>query len=197
MQDEGYLYSKYAGAFSNPVKIDSCAKLRADKWKVCHPTGDTNPTPSCSLDMDIHTLQEIYNSHLSCYTYRKLENESKCFLSADPGHIKAQEVELSLANSCLEILKLKLQYKLEEHVVESRVLDKGEPRVLDQREPRILDQREPSVSDKQEPDQEEPGSDSKPVFHKKEQTSSWNNVLRIALIIFAVILLFLFIFYVL
>lgn len=180
MQDEGYLYSKYAGAFSNPVKIDSCAKLRADKWKVCHPTGDTNPTPSCSLDMDIHTLQEIYNSHLSCYTYRKLENESKCFLTADPGHIKAQEVELSLANSCLEILKLKLQNKIEQHVVEPLVLDKQDSR----------------VSDKQEPDQE-PGSDSKPVFHKKEQTSSWNNVLRIALIIFAVILLFLFIFYVL
>ena len=189
MQDEGYLYSKYAGAFSNPVKIDSCAKLRADKWKVCHPTGDTNPTPSCSLDMDIHTLQEIYNSHFSCYTYRKLENESKCFLTSDPGHIKAKEVELSLANSCLEILKLKLQNKIEKHVVEPRVLDKQESRVLYKQESR--------VSYKKEPEQEEPGSDSKPVFHKKEQTSSWNNVLRIALIIFAVILLFLFIFYVL
>lgn len=196
MQDEGYLYSKYAGAFSNPVKIDSCAKLRADKWKVCHPTGDTNPTPSCSLDMDIHTLQEIYNSHLSCYTYRKLENESKCFLTADPGHIKAQEVELSLANSCLEILKLKLQNKIEQHVVEPLVLDNQEQSVIYKKEPLVLDKQESRVSDKQEPDQE-PGSDSKPVFHKKEQTSSWNNVLRIALIIFAVILLFLFIFYVL
>lgn len=168
MQDEGYLYSKYSGAFSTPVKIDSCNKLRAEKWKVCHPTGDTNSTLSCSVDMDIDKLQDIYNSHVSCYTYRKLENESKCFSSSDPGHIKAQEVELTLANSCLEILKLKLKHKIEEQVVEPHIIE-----------------------------QEEPGYGIKQKNIKKEPTSLWNNVLRIALIILAVILLFLFVFYVL
>ena len=182
MQEE-YMYSKYAGAFATPALSDACSQLRTDKWSVCHPTGEKSSAPLCTPDMDAATLQDLYDSHMQCYTYRKLENESHCFSSKDSGHQKAQKVEWKRANVCLDLLKQTVAQSLHR------------PNENKPKENPIVYENHPSIEQDVEEVEEEPELD---VIHEKpkQKKSFWNLVLVIALILFAIFLIFLFLFYV-
>ncbi len=84
---------------------DECTKLRADKWKTCHPNNsDLEP---CTADMTIEELHSLFKQHQSCYHYRAAENQSLCFDTPDPGHIKAERIELNHTEQCRILLDAK------------------------------------------------------------------------------------------
>jgi hypothetical protein len=84
---------------------DECTKLRADKWKTCHPNNsDLDP---CTADMTIEELHSLFKKHQSCYHFRAAENQSLCFDTPDPGHIKAERIELNHTEQCRILLQAK------------------------------------------------------------------------------------------
>ena len=174
------MYSKYAGAFATPVVLDACTQLRTDKWNVCHPTGEKSSAPVCTSDMDASMLQELYDSHMQCYTYRKLENESHCFSSKDSGHQKAQKVEWKRANTCLDFLK---QTVAKSHETRHERLEADEPEKDVEEEEQDVEADEDVEAQNQEKE-------------KKKPKSFWNFMVVMALILFAIFLIFLFVFYV-
>ena len=95
----------YAGALMKPVQMGTCSKLKNDKWKSCHPDGNPRKSaPTCKLFMNVDTLTDLYNAHMSCHNLRLTENSSVCFSKKDKGHEKAQEKSKDEAQNCLDIL---------------------------------------------------------------------------------------------
>ena len=84
---------------------DECTKLRADKWKTCHP--NNSDLPPCTADMTIEQLHSLFKKHKSCYHFRAAENKSLCFDTPDPGHIKAERIELNHTEQCRILLEAK------------------------------------------------------------------------------------------
>lgn len=84
---------------------DECIKLRADKWKTCHP--NNSDLQLCTADMTIEELHYLFKQHQSCYQFRAAENQSLCFDSPDPGHIKAERIELNHTEQCRILLEAK------------------------------------------------------------------------------------------
>jgi hypothetical protein len=88
---------------------DECTKLRADKWKTCHPNNsDLHP---CTADMTIEELHSLFKKHQSCYHFRAAENQSLCFDTPDQGHIKAERIELNHTEQCRILLEAKKNSK--------------------------------------------------------------------------------------
>jgi hypothetical protein len=82
-----------------------CATLRSEKWKSCHPTGDSKVGHErCVQGMSKEKLTELYNAHNECLSYRVLENNSSCFSKKDKGHKKAELVEEQETMICLHLL---------------------------------------------------------------------------------------------
>jgi len=77
-----------------------CDTLRSNKRQVCHPEEWNHDLPRCTIEMSRDTMEELYHRHTSCHYHRTLENSSQCFDTPDPGHIKAQQIQLERANEC-------------------------------------------------------------------------------------------------
>jgi hypothetical protein len=84
---------------------DECSRLRSDKWKTCHPQNyDLHP---CTADMTLDELKTLFNQHQSCYHFRAAENQSLCFDKPDPGHLKAEQIELHHVKQCRLLIDAK------------------------------------------------------------------------------------------
>jgi hypothetical protein len=94
----------------NAFQLDSfnkeeCSRLRTDKWKTCHPqNSDLQP---CTADMTIDELKTLFKQHQSCYHFRAAENQSLCFDKPDPGHLKAEQIELHHVKQCRLLIDAK------------------------------------------------------------------------------------------
>ena len=130
------LRNTYHQAFSYENNIDTCKQLRLDKWKTCHP--HESNLPLCASTMSIDQLKTLYEQHRSCYHFRATENQSVCFDKVDHGHIKAEQVERTLAEQCRIFLYEKMGKP-------EPILDKPEP-ITSNPEP-ILDNPKP-IQDK-------------------------------------------------
>jgi hypothetical protein len=94
----------------NAFQLDSfnneeCSRLRTDKWKTCHPqNSDLQP---CTADMTIDELKTLFKQHQSCYHFRAAENQSLCFDKPEPGHLKAEQIELHHVKQCRLLIDAK------------------------------------------------------------------------------------------
>jgi hypothetical protein len=89
----------------NLFNNDECTRLRTDKWKTCHPqNSDLQP---CTADMTSDELKALFKQHQSCYHFRAAENQSLCFDKPDPGHLKAEQIELLHVKQCRLLIDAK------------------------------------------------------------------------------------------